>query len=125
MKRILALTALGVGFIVLLAGCKTVQAPLPAWAPNSQIAVTGEAIASANAAVMHYENDVLAGFVPSPTLKTVMSDIQQALVIAQPLFDGWEAAVKTNPAAPEPASLPSQLTRISTDLSKLPSSAGN
>ena len=125
MKRILALTALGVGFIILLAGCKTVQAPLPAWAPNSQIAVTGEAIASANAAVMQYENDVLAGFVPSPTLKTVMSDIQQALVIAQPLFDGWEAAVKTNPAAPEPASLPSQLTRISTDLSKLPSLAGN
>ena len=120
MKRIALLFAL-----LPLAGCKTVTAPLTAWAPNSQIAVTGEAIASANAAVMQYENDVLAGFVPSAALKTVMSDIQQALVIAQPLFDGWEAAVKTNPAAPEPAALPSQLTRISTDLSKLPSSAGN
>ena len=124
MKR-LALLSIWLALPVLMAGCKQMNAPLPAWAPNSQIAVTGEAIASANAAVMQYENDVLAGFVPSPTLKTVMSDIQQALVIAQPLFDGWEAAVKTNPAAPEPASLPSQLTRISTDLSKLPSSAGN
>ena len=121
MKRLALLLAL-----LPLAGCKTVTAPVPAWAPNSQVAVTGEAIASANAAVVQYETDKKApGFVLNATLDGVMSDIQQALVIAQPLFDGWETAVKTNPAAPEPAALPSQLTRISTDLSKLPSSAGN
>lgn len=108
-----------------LCGCKTVTAPLPAWAPNSQIAVAGESIAAANAAVVQYESDVKAGFVPAAALRTTMSDIQQALSIAQPAFNQWEQAARTDTAAPEPTALPTALTRISSDLAKLPTTAGN
>jgi len=125
MKRIIGLTALFTAALFLGAcvGCKTV-APLPVWAPNSSVAVAGEAIASANAAVVQYEKDVQAGFTPTVALNNVMSDIQQALTIAQPAFNAWEAAVRANPSATEPTALPSALTRISTDLAKLPSTAG-
>jgi hypothetical protein len=104
---------------LLLIGCKTVTT-LPAWAPTAPIATAGESIAAANAAVVQYEADVKAGYVPSPTLNAIMSDIQQALVIAQPAFDQWETAARANAAAAEPVALPTQLTRISTDLSQLP-----
>ena len=111
--------------LLLLAGCKTVTAPLPTWAPNSGVAAAGYVIASANASVVQYEKDVNGGFTPSSGLRTVMSDIQQALTIAQPAFDAWETAARNNPSAPEPTTLPSTLTRISTDLLKLPSTVGN
>ena len=120
MKR---LALLAVFLALPLAGCKTVSVTVPAWAPNSAVAVAGEAIASANAALVQYEADVKSGFVPAAALRTVMSDIQQALAIAQPAFNAWEAAARANPAAPEPTALPSALTRISTDLAKLPSTA--
>jgi len=107
-----------------LAGCKQVTAPLPAWAPNAQVAAAGYAISAANAAVVKYEADVAAGFVPSPTLRSVMSDMQQALATGQPIFDQWEVAARTDIAAPEPATLPAQITRLTSDLSKLPSTAG-
>ena len=122
MKRTILITALA---LVALAGCKQATAPIPAWAPNSALAVAGETIASANAAVMQYEADVKSGFVPAAALRTVMSDIQQALAIAQPGFNAWEAAARTTPTAPEPTSLSTAIVRISTDLSKLPSTAGN
>ena len=122
MKR---LALLAVFLALPLAGCKTATAPVPAWAPNSAVAVAGEAIASANAAVMQYEADVKNGFVPAAALRTVMSDIQQALAIAQPGFNAWEAAARTTPTAPEPTSLSTAIVRISTDLAKLPSTAGN
>lgn len=109
-----------------ISACKQVNAPIPAWAPNSQVAAAGESIAAANGAVVQYEADKKApNFVLNAKLDAVMSDIQQALVIAQPAFDQWETAARSNAAAPEPATLPTQLTRISTDLSKLPTTAGN
>lgn len=112
--------------MIALAGCKPVTAPLPAWAPNSQVAATGYAIAAANGAVVQYEADKKApGFVLNATLDSVMSDIQQALAVGQPIFDQWEAQARTNATAPEPPALPAQITRITSDLAKLPSTAGN
>ena len=128
MKYLLQLTlrlGLLLGLVYSLAGCKVVQAPLPPWAPTAPVAVAGESIAVANATVVQYESDVKAGFVPTPTLRTVMSDIQQALVVAQPIFDQWEVAARANPAAPEPTELPAQMARISADLKALPTTAGN
>lgn len=119
------LALLAIWLALPLVACKSVNAPLPAWAPTAPIAVAGETIASAHAAVAKYEADVQAGFVPSPVLRAVMGDIQQALSVAQPVFNQWEAAARTNAAAPEPVTLPAQLTRISTDIAKLPSTAGN
>jgi len=145
------LSSIGILLLALaLAGCKQVTAPLPAWAPNAQVAAAGYAISAANAAVVKYEADVAAGFVPSPILRSVMSDMQQALATGQPIFDQWEAnarvaaqaasAVATAngatptaaasaaeaaaTAVPEPAALPAQITRLTSDLSKLPSTAG-
>jgi hypothetical protein len=110
--------------VPMLTGCKTATAPLPAWAPNQAVAVAGYAIASANAAVVQYEKDAAAGFVPSATLRSVMSGIQQALSVAQPAFDEWEAALKSAPETAEPAALTSAVQTISTDLAKLPAAAG-
>lgn len=109
-----------------VSGCKQVTAPLPAWAPNSQVATAGYAIAAANGAVVQYEADKKApGFVLNATLDATMSDIQQALAVGQPIFDQWEAQARTNATAPEPPTLPAQITRITSDLAKLPSTAGN
>jgi hypothetical protein len=115
---------------VMLAGCKT-QAP-PTWAATTPaLATPGELISGANYAVFGYERDVLAyttnpatnpslAYTTNATLKAVMSDMQKALMIAQPLFDSWESATKTNPAAPQPAALPAALTAIQNDIAQLP-----
>jgi hypothetical protein len=108
-----------------LAGCKQVNVPLPAWAPTANVAAAGYTIAAANAAVVQFESDEAAGFVPSPTFKAVMSDIQQGLAVSQPIFDQWEAAARLNATAPEPAALPTQITRLTSDLAKLPAATGN
>jgi hypothetical protein len=123
LRLTLRLTLL-LGLVYAMNGCKTVTS-LPPWAPTAPVAVAGESIAVANATVKQYEADVKAGFVPTPTLRAVMSDIQQALVVAQPIFDQWEIASRVNPAAPEPTELPAQMVRISADLNKLPTTAGN
>jgi hypothetical protein len=117
------LALLAIWLALPLAGCKTVSTPPPAWAPNSQVAVAGYAIASGNAAVVQFEADVKGGFVPAPALRTVMSDMQQALAIAQPIFVQWEQAARTNAATPEPAGLPASIQKITTDLAKLPTVA--
>lgn len=111
--------------MIALAGCKPVTAPLPAWAPTSQIALAGYAIAAGTGAVNQYETDVSQGFVPVAPLHSAMSDLQQAIQTAQPIFKAWEVAARANATAPEPALLPSQITRITSDLAKLPSTAGN
>jgi hypothetical protein len=115
------LAMLSIWLALPLAGCKTVTTVPPPWAPNQAIATAGEIISAANNAVVQYEADVKAGFVPSPALNSVMSDIQQGLAIAQPAFNEWEAAARANPTAAEPSALPAAIQRISTDLGKLPS----
>lgn len=111
--------------MIALAGCKPVTVN-PAWAPNSQVAAAGYAIAAANGAVVQYEADKKApGFVLNATLDSVMSDMQQALAVGQPIFQQWEVSARANATAPEPPLLPSQITRITSDLAKLPSTAGN
>jgi hypothetical protein len=115
------LAMLSIWLALPLAGCKTVTTVPPPWAPNQAIATAGEIISAANNAVVQYEADVKAGFVPSPALNSAMSDIQQGLAIAQPAFNEWEAAARANSTAAEPSALPAAIQRISTDLGKLPS----
>jgi hypothetical protein len=119
------LALLAIWLALPLTACKTVTASLPNWAPTQPVAAAGYAIASANAAVTQYEADVKNGFVPSPTLRTVMSDLQQALAVAQPIFDQWELAARANASAAEPAVLPAQILRITNDLGQLTATAAN
>jgi len=127
MKQIaiaLALAALG------LAGCHLAPAPLPAWAPNAQIATVGSIISSANAVVVGYEKDQ-ADCAATPTLTkcpgvsnkgihAAIQDIQKALTIAQPEYDTWVAQIKANPDATEPADLAAAISTIQTTLAQLP-----
>jgi hypothetical protein len=108
--------------IPVLMGCKTQQPP-PAWAATAPaLTLPGELIAGANFAVVGYEKDAAAGvaYTKDAALKAVISDIQKALVVAQPAFNTWEAAAKTNPSALEPADLSAALLTIQADIGKLP-----
>lgn len=126
MKRISYIASLAPFVLMIaLAGCKTVTAPLPSWAMTPQIADAGYAISAAVGAVDQYEKDVANGFVPAPALRSVMSDMQQALAVGQPIFQQWEVSARANATAPEPTALPAQITRITSDLAKLPSTAGS
>ena len=117
-----------------MVGCKTVSAPLPAWAPNVQIATVGSIISSAHAVVVGYEQDQV-DCVAQPTLTkcpgvsnagihAAIQNIQKALSIAQPEFNSWEAAVKSNPDAVEPANLAAIISTIQTTLAQLPTFTG-
>ena len=133
MKRIFALTALGVGFIVLLAGCKTVQAPLPAWAPNAQVAIVGHAIDSAYSTITGYEQDqtdckaqptlTKCPGVSNPAIHAAVQKMQQAYAIAQPEFKQWQKAIQANPDATEPADLASAISTIQAVLNQWPTLA--
>jgi hypothetical protein len=125
MKRI-AIAVLALAAIVTIpavTGCHK-TAP-PAWALTAPERTVGDIIATANAAVVQYEKDVAAGIpaAANPQLKATMSDIQKALVIAQPAYNVWSAQLKANPNAPEPADLAGAITAIQTLLGQLPSYA--
>ena len=114
---VLALFTLG-----LTTGCKQTSTP-PAWALTAPERTVGDVIATANAAVVKYEADVKAG-VPAaanPQLKAVMRKIQQGLVDAQPGFNKWEADLKANPNAPQPAELAGAIASLQALLGQLPS----
>ena len=129
MKRIaIALLALAVG----LAGCakKTAPVPLPAWAPNAQVAEVAAMIDAGTAVVKGYEQDQLDCFV-TPTLTkcpgvsnagihAAVQVIQKALTIAKPEYNKWEIAVRANPDATEPANLAAAISTIQTTLAQLP-----
>ena len=107
---------------MMISGCQHNTQP-PAWALTAPERTVGDVIYSANAAVVKYEADVTAG-VPAaanPQLKATMRDIQKALTVAQPAYDVWAAALKQNPAAPEPANLAGAIAAIQTLLGQLPS----
>lgn len=107
--------------IVAVPGC-TKQQP-PAWAITAPERTVGDIIAAGNAAVVKYEADVKAGVAgtDNATLKAVMSDIQKALVIAQPAYVTWANALKANPAAQESADLAGAIAAIQNALNALPS----
>lgn len=113
-----------------IVGCKTVSAPLPAWAPNAQIAITGSVISSAVSVVNGYEQDqrdcaaqptlTKCPGVSNAAIHSAVSNIQKALTIAQPEFNAWETAVRANPVAGEPADLIAAISTLQTTLAQLP-----
>ena len=129
MKKYFAFASLALVAIV-LTSCKTVTTPLPAWAPNGQVATVGSVISAANAVVVGYEKDQ-ADCAATPTLAkcpgvnnaalhNAVQDIQKSLTIAQPEFDAWLSAVKANPGATEPANLAAIISTIQSTLAQLP-----
>ena len=123
MKRIIVLTAvfLALATLIMTTGCH--RAAPPAWALTAPERTVGDIIASANAAVVKYEADVKAGIpaASNPQLKAVMQKIQQTLVVAQPGYNTWSAALKTNPNAPQPAELSGAIAALQAVLGQLPS----
>lgn len=124
------LALLSIWLALPLIGCKTVTGPLPAWAPNEQIAVAGSVLSAANAVVVGYEKDQ-ADCAAQPSLTkcpgvsnlaihNAVQDIQKALTIAQPQFNAWEKAVIVTPSAIEPADLAAAISTIQTTLAQLP-----
>ena len=95
----------------------------PAWAITAPERTVGDIIYSANSAVVKYEADVTAGkeYTKNPQLKAAMKSIQKSLTVAQPSYVVWDAALKANPNAPEPANLVGAISAIQTLLGQLPS----
>lgn len=129
MKRIIALTAvLMLAFCIV--GCKTATAPLPAWAPNSQVATVAQFIDAANKDVFGYEQDqadclvtptlVKCPGVSDPAIHAAVVGLRKALTIAQPQFTLWEKAVAANPGATEPADLTAAISTIQSTLTQYP-----
>ena len=106
--------------LLLMAGCKLGNTPLPPNAINATDAQVDAVLSSATAAVNQYESDVKAGFVPAPSLRTTMIGIQKSLAIAIPAFQAWDSALRTNPDAPEPAALSAAVSAIQSAMNTLP-----
>jgi hypothetical protein len=62
--------------------------------------------------------------VANPAIHSAVQGIQKALTIAQPEFNQWEAAVRANPAATEPADLTAAISTIQATLANLPTMTG-
>jgi hypothetical protein len=115
------LALLAVFLALPLAGCNK-PSPAPAWAVTAPERTVGDILAAANAAVVKYEADVKAGVAgtDNTALKSVMTQIQQALVIAQPAYNTWNSALKANSDAAEPAVLVTSVSTLQNSLSQLP-----
>lgn len=119
--------------VPLAQGCKATNAKLPPWAVTPAQATVGSVISSAVYTVNGYEADKKAcaakptltycGDVANPTLKAAVQDIQKSLVVAKPAYDTWQAALKTDPKAAEPAALAAAITAIQTALANMPALA--
>lgn len=130
MKRILIASVALVMSLGIVGCVKTAPMPLPAWAPNAQVATVGALIDAGVAVVKGYEQDQ-ADCAATPTLTkcpgvsnagihTAVQGIQKALTIAQPEFNNWEAAIRLNPDATEPANLAAAISTIQTTLAQFP-----
>lgn len=108
--------------IPLAIGCAVkANAPLPRNAVNATDAEINAILQAAHAAVVQYNTDVAAGFVPSATLKSAVSQLTNALDIAQPLEQTFDATLRTNPAAAEPAALSTAVSQVSAAMTNLTS----
>jgi hypothetical protein len=120
-KRILLVASV---LICILAGCKTVNAPLPAGAVNQVDATINESLQAAHAYVAQWQKDVASGaHVATATEKTVMTKVVTDLNIADPLYQQFHAALVANPGAGEPADLAAALAAVTSDLANLVSAA--
>lgn len=118
---------------LLLTGCKQVTV-LPAWAPNSQVALAGSVIGSAVSVVNGYEQDqkdcaANSSLTKCPGVSNVaihgaIQKLQEGLVVAQPTFQQWEAALKTNATAPEPPALTTNISTLQSTLTSLSTLTG-
>ena len=114
-------------------GCKAANAKLPPWAVTPAQATVGSVLSSAVYTVNGYEADKKAcaadpslaycGGVADSALKAAVQDIQKSLVVAKPTYDTWQAALKTDPKAAEPAALAAAVTAIQTALANMPALA--
>jgi hypothetical protein len=109
--------------LFLMAGCKLGNTPLPPNAINATDAQVNAVLAGATAAVNQYEADVKGGYIPPAALRQTMQNIQESLTVATPAFQAWDAALRTNPNAPEPATLAAAVSAIQSAMNLLPSVA--
>jgi len=92
---------------------------LPAGAINSTDAQINAVLQAGHAAATQYLADKKSGFTPTPALATTMTTLIHVLNIADPLYQTYHTALKTNPAAPEPANLAAAITQIQTALNNI------
>lgn len=128
MKRI-AIFTVSAMLAISLTACAHKTVPLPAWAPNANVAVVGSTISAANATVFGYEKDqadcaakptlVKCPGVSNPATHSAIQTVQHSLTIAQPEYNLWVALIKVNPDSPEPANLAAAISTIQLMLSKL------
>lgn len=119
MRNFLLCVALAATLVTI--GCKTATTPLPSWAVTAPEATAGSIIAGAVATVNQYEADVAAGYVPPASMRSIMQTLQQTLVVAQPAYAQWSAALKTNSGTAEPEALASAVSTLQSSLAQLPS----
>lgn len=109
---------------LILAGCKAVNAPLPAGAVNNVDATINESLQAAHAYVAQWQTDVASGkHVPTATEKTIVGQVVTDLNIADPLYQQFHTALAANPAAGEPANLAAALAAVTSDLANLVNAA--
>jgi hypothetical protein len=108
--------------VPLVVGCAVkANAPLPQNAVNATDAEINAILQAAHAAVVQYDNDVAAGFVPSAALKTAVSQLTNALNIAQPLEQTFHTTLQSNPGAAEPPALSTAVSQVSAAMTNLTS----
>lgn len=105
MKRILLLTALGIGLCAAV-GCHYTSSPLPPHAINATDSGVNHVLQMAHSAAAQFDADVVAGkFTPTEAQKSAYNSIAQTLNVADPLYQQWHAALVANPGAGEPQQL--------------------
>lgn len=127
MKKILKLLSIATLGLAIgwMTGCKaSVAPPLPPGAANQLDAQINEVLQAGHAAAVKYESDVTAGFNPSAAFKATMTQLVNALNIADPLYQTYHATLATNPAATEPPALSAAVTSVSNSLTQITSEAG-
>jgi len=120
-NRIFCITACA---LILMCGCKTASAPLPAGAVNGLDAQVNAILQAGHAAVVQYDADVKAGFSPVPAYASIMSNLTTALNTADPLYQAYHAQLVSAPQTAEPAQLVTATAQVQSLLNQIPGSVG-
>jgi hypothetical protein len=108
-----------------LTGCKTVSAPLPTGAINTVDAQINAILQAGHAAVVQYDADVAAGFAPTAAYKAILSNLTNALNIADPMYQSYHATLMTAPSTAEPESLVTATAQVQNLLGQIPGTVGH
>lgn len=117
-RRQFSLTA--VLLVAFLCGCKPVAAPLPAGAVNTVDAQINAILQAGHAAVVQYDADVKAGFAPTAAYQTIMTNLTNALNLADPLYQSYHGTLISAPATAEPDSLVTATAQVQNLLGQIP-----